>query len=42
MELNNMTQMLEAMRGNITEAMKTVAADEKLDPEYIRKMVAKG
>ena len=37
-----MTQMLEAMRGNITEAMKTVAADEKLDPEYIRKMVAKG
>ncbi|OED30301.1 phosphomethylpyrimidine synthase [Methanosphaera sp. WGK6] len=37
-----MTQMLEAMRGNITEAMKQVAADEKLDPEYIRKMVAKG
>ena len=37
-----MTQMLEAMRGNITEAMKAVAADEQLDPEYIRKMVAKG
>ncbi|MCI5867545.1 MAG: phosphomethylpyrimidine synthase [Methanosphaera sp.] len=37
-----MTQMLEAMKGNITDAMKAVAADEKLDPEYIRKMVAKG
>lgn len=37
-----MTQMLEAMRGNITEAMMAVAADENLDPEYIRKMVAKG
>lgn len=30
------------MKGNITEAMKQVAADEKLSPEYIRKMVAKG
>ncbi len=37
-----MTQMREAMNGNITEAMKAVAADEKLDPEYVRKMVAKG
>ncbi len=37
-----MTQMLEAMRGNITDAMREVAADEKLEPEYIRKMVAKG
>lgn len=37
-----MTQMTEAMKGNITEAMKQVAADEKLSPEYIRKMVAKG
>jgi len=37
-----MTQMTEAMNGNITEAMKQVAKDEKLDPEYIRKMVAKG
>ncbi|MBR0471219.1 MAG: phosphomethylpyrimidine synthase [Methanosphaera sp.] len=37
-----MTQMTEARNGNITEAMKQVAKDEKLDPEYIRKMVAKG
>ncbi len=37
-----MTQMLEAMRGNITDAMKEVAADEKLDPEYVRRRVAKG
>lgn len=37
-----MTQMTEAMKGNITEAMKQVALDEKLDPEYVRKMVAKG
>ncbi|WP_323737311.1 phosphomethylpyrimidine synthase [Methanosphaera sp. ISO3-F5] len=37
-----MTQMTEARNGNITEAMKQVAKDEKLNPEYIRKMVAKG
>ncbi|RAP51370.1 MAG: thiamine biosynthesis protein ThiC, partial [Methanosphaera sp. rholeuAM270] len=37
-----MTQMTEAINGNITEAMKEVAENEKLDPEYIRKMVAKG
>ena len=37
-----MTQMQEAKKGNITEAMKQVAQDENLDVEYIRKMVAKG
>lgn len=37
-----MTQMQEAIKGNITETMKKVAEDEKLDPEYVRKMVAKG
>lgn len=37
-----MTQMKEAIKGNITDAMKSVAKDEKLDVEYIRKMVAKG
>ena len=37
-----MTQMQEAKKGNITEAMKSVAENEKLDVEYIRKMVAKG
>jgi phosphomethylpyrimidine synthase len=42
MEIRNMTQMTEAKNGNVTEAMKQVAADEKLDPEYIRRMVAKG
>lgn len=34
--------MTEALNGNITDAMKQVAKDEKLNPEYIRKMVAKG
>ena len=37
-----MTQMQEAKKGNITEAMQNVAENEKLDVEYIRKMVAKG
>lgn len=37
-----MTQMQEAKKGNITEAIKSVAENEKLDVEYIRKMVAKG
>ena len=37
-----MTQMSEAIKGNITDAIRQVAEDEKLDPEYVRKMVAKG
>jgi len=37
-----MTQMQEAKKGIITQAMKDVAKDEKLDVEYVRKMVAKG
>ena len=37
-----MTQMSEAIKGNITDAIKQVAEDEKLEPEYVRKMVAKG
>ena len=36
------TQMQYARQGIITEAMKTVAAQEKLEPEYIRQCVAEG
>ena len=37
-----MTQMEYARQGTVTDAMKTVAADEGLDPEQIRAGVAEG
>lgn len=36
------TQMQQAREGKITEAMKIVAVDEKIDAETIRERVAKG
>ncbi len=37
-----MTQIDDAKNGIITEEMRTVAVNEGLEPEYIRKMLAKG
>ncbi len=36
------TQIEQARRGIVTPQMKTVAFDEQLEPEYIRRMVAEG
>ena len=38
----NMTQMMEAQRGIVTEEMERVALDEGLSPEWIRDKVAAG
>jgi len=37
-----MTQMDDARKGIITKEMKSVAESENVDPEFIRKSVAKG
>ena len=37
-----MTQRLEALKGNITQAMEQVAKDEKMSPEEIRVGLAQG
>ncbi|WP_049871114.1 phosphomethylpyrimidine synthase ThiC [Desulfurispirillum indicum] len=38
----NVTQMHRARKGEITEAMQTVAASEQLEPEFVRSEVARG